>query len=50
MRERGRRKEGEKECVTLLGPKVQGVFLKFLLCYGKDNAVARLGAEEKEVW
>lgn len=50
MRERGRREEGEKECVTLLGPKVQGVFLQFLLCYGKDNAVFRLGAEEKAAW
>lgn len=50
MREKGRREEGEKECVTLLGPKVQGVFLQFLLCYGKDDVVVKLGAEEKAAW
>lgn len=48
-----RKREGgrkEKKCVALLGPKVQGVFLQFLLCYGKDNVVFRLGAVEKAAW
>lgn len=47
---KGKREEGEKECGTLLGPQVQGVFLQFLLCCGKDNVVVRLGAEEKVEW
>lgn len=42
--------KGEKECLSVLGPKVQGGFLRFLFCCGKLNEVARLEAEERAAW
>ena len=42
--------EGDKEHVSVLGPKAQAAFLPSLLCYGKHNEVIRQEAEERPAW
>ena len=47
---KGDGEEGKKECVSVLGPKVQGAFLQFLFCHGELNEVGGLEAEERAAW